>query len=110
MHYSTDTSEIKSETGKFGHTVVNIFNFKQTQTNIPLSLFIVDLKPSVNNKNIYQIETLKYTKVKFEPPRRKKNMPQCSKCQRYGHNITRPIVITAPNVSSALAVISPSNA
>jgi hypothetical protein len=69
MHYSTDTSEIKSETGKFGHAVVNIFNIKQTHTNIPLPLLIFDLKPSENNKNIYQIENLKYTELKFEPPR-----------------------------------------
>jgi hypothetical protein len=65
MHYSTDIREIKSEIEKFGHTVVNIFNIKQTRTNIPLSLFFVDLKPSENNKDIYQIETLNYTKVKF---------------------------------------------
>jgi hypothetical protein len=55
MHYSTDTSEIKIEIEKFGHTVVNIFNIKQNQTNTPLSLFFVDLKPSENNKDIYQI-------------------------------------------------------
>jgi hypothetical protein len=85
MHYSTDTSEIKSEIEKFGHTVVNVFNIKQNRTNIPLSLFFVDLKPSENNKDIYQIESLNYTKVKFEPPRPKRTVPQCSKCQRYGH-------------------------
>jgi len=85
MRYSTDTIEIETEIEKFGHTVVNIFNIKQNQTNTPLSLFFVDLKPSKNNKHIYQIETLNYIKVKFEPPRPKRNTPQCSKCQRYGH-------------------------
>ena len=35
--------------------------------------------------DIYQIETLNYTKVRFEPPRPKRNIPQCGKCQRYGH-------------------------
>jgi hypothetical protein len=78
MHYSTDTSEIKSEIEKSGHTVVNIFNVKQKQTNISPPLFFVDLKPSENIKNIYQIENLNYTKVKFEPPRPKRNKPQCS--------------------------------
>jgi PAX-interacting protein 1 len=65
---------------------VNIFNIKQKQTNIPLPLFFDDLKPSKNNRDIYQIETLNYTKVKFKPPRPNQNIPQCSKCQRYGHN------------------------
>ena len=84
IHYSTDTNEIKSEIEKHGHKVVNIFNIKQTRTNIPLPLFFVDLKPS-DNREIYRIETLNYSKVKFEPPRTMQNIPQCSKCQRYGH-------------------------
>jgi hypothetical protein len=85
MRYSTDTIEIETEIEKFGHMVLNIFNIKQNQTNTPLPLFFVDLKPSKNNKDIYHIETLNYTKVKFEPPRTKINTTQCSKCQRYGH-------------------------
>ena len=85
IHYSTDTNEIKSKIEKLGHKVVNIFNIKQTRTNIPLPLFFVDLKPSDNNKEMYGIETLNYSKVKFEPPRTMQNIPQCSKCQRYGH-------------------------
>ena len=87
MHYSTDTNDIKTELEKLGHKVVNIFNIKQIRTNIPLPLFFDDLKPSENNKDIYQIETLNYSKVKFEPPRKKRNIPQCSKCQRYGHTL-----------------------
>jgi len=63
---------------------MNIY-IKQSRTNTPLPLFFVDVKPSANNKDIYLIETLYYTKVKFEPPRPKRTIPQCSKCQRYGH-------------------------
>jgi len=83
--YTTGTNKIKSEKENLGHMVVNIFNTKQTRTNILLPLLFVDLKPSDNNKEIYRIETLNYSKVKFEPPRTKRNIPQCSKCQRYGH-------------------------
>ena len=85
MHYSTDASEIKSKIEKLGPAVINIFNIKHNRTNIPLPLFFVYLKPSENKKNTYLIETLNYTKVKFEPPRPKRNIPQCSKCQKYGH-------------------------
>jgi len=85
MHYSTDISEIKSAIEEHGHAVMNVFNVKQNRTNIPLSLFFIDLKPSETNKDIYQIESLNHTKVKFEPPRPKRTIPQCSKCQRYGH-------------------------
>jgi hypothetical protein len=83
IHYSTNTNKIKSEIEKLGHKFVNIFNIKQTRTNISLPLFFVDLKPSDINKKIYRIETLNYSKVKFEPPRTKRNS---SKCQRYGHS------------------------
>jgi PAX-interacting protein 1 len=85
IHYSTDANEIKSEIEKLGHKVINIFNIKQTWTNILLPLLFIDLKPSDNNKEIYRIQILNYSKVKFKPPRTKRNIPQCSKCQRYGH-------------------------
>jgi len=74
MHYSANRSETKCEIEKLGHTVANTFNIKQNRTNIPLPLFFVDLKPSENNKDIYLIETLNYIKMKFEPPRPKRNM------------------------------------
>jgi hypothetical protein len=71
MHYCTDVENIKSAIEHHGHTVINVYNIKQQRTNIPLSLFFVDLKPNENNKDIYQIETLNYIKVRFEPPRPK---------------------------------------
>jgi len=94
LHYSTDIQDIKSEIESLGHTVMNIYNIKQSRTNTPLPLFFVDLKPSANNKDIYLIETLHYAKVKFEPPRPKGTIPPCSKCQRYG--IPKPIASIAP--------------
>jgi PAX-interacting protein 1 len=65
LHSSTDTKDIKCEIESLGYTVVNIFNLKQNRTTNPVPLFFVDLKPSPNNKTIYLIETLHYTKVKF---------------------------------------------
>jgi hypothetical protein len=64
---------------------MNIYKIKQYRTNTPLPLFFVDLKRSPNNKDIYLIGALHYTKIKFEPPRPKRIIPQFSKCQRYGH-------------------------
>ena len=103
LHYSTDIQDIKSEIESLGHTVMNIYNIKQIRTNSPLPLFFVHFKPSVNNKDIYIIEALHYTKVKFEPPRPKRTIPQCSKCQ---HKHTASI---APDVSNAQVPILPHN-
>lgn len=37
-----------------------------------------------NNKKIYKIDTLLRCKVQFETPHRKREIPQCTNCQRYG--------------------------
>jgi len=58
MHYFTDEEDIKTAIEHHGHTVINVHNIKQQRTNIPLSLFFVDLKPNANNKDSYHIETL----------------------------------------------------
>lgn len=45
----------------------------------------MDLLPDANNKSIYDIKGLLHTKISFEPPHKKKQIAQCSRCQRYGH-------------------------
>jgi hypothetical protein len=98
---------MKSEIESLGHTVMNIYNIKHSRTNTPQPLFFVDLKPSPNNKDIYLIENIHYTKIKFEPPRPKRTIPQCSKCQRYGH--TKAYCFHSPDVYNAQVHILPHN-
>jgi hypothetical protein len=50
MHYSTDVEDIMTAIEHHGNTITNVYNIKQQRTNIPLSLFFVDLKPHKNNK------------------------------------------------------------
>ncbi|KAK5640632.1 hypothetical protein RI129_011443 [Pyrocoelia pectoralis] len=85
LHPSTNTNEIKKELQSLGHSVTNIWNVKQAGTKTELPLFVVELQPSANNKDIYKIEKLTHSIVKFEPPRPKKTIPQCSRCQNHGH-------------------------
>lgn len=85
LHHSTNIEEIKKEIHQLGHTVSNINNVKQRITAKPLPLFYVDLKPTSNNKEIYSITSLMHTKIKFEAPNPKKEIPQCTRCQRYDH-------------------------
>jgi hypothetical protein len=70
---------------KLGHKVANIWNIKQFQTKLPLSMFFVDLKPAPNKKDIFDLEFLQQYKIKFEAPKHKREIAQFSKCQRYGH-------------------------
>ena len=87
---------------KIGHQVRTINNINKYDTKQPLPLFLVELEPRNNNKEIYDIEKLLNTIVKVEPPKHKKEIPQCIRCQQYGHtknycNITPAWVKCAKN-------------
>jgi hypothetical protein len=56
MHYSINHKEIKTEIEGLPHTVSNIRNIKQYRTELPLSIFIVELKPAPNNKDIFNVK------------------------------------------------------
>jgi hypothetical protein len=62
-----------------------VWNITQYRTKLPLSMFFVDLKPALTNKTIFEVECLNHYKIKFEPPRHKREIAQCLNCQRYGH-------------------------
>ena len=85
IHPSTDLNDIKQDLQDKGHEVTNIWNVKQRVTKKPLPIHFIDIKPSGNNKEIYNITTLLNTIVQFEPPHAKREIPQCMRCQQFGH-------------------------
>ena len=85
LHLKTNTDKINEELAKIGHRARSINNINKYDTKQPLPLFLVELEPRNNNKDIYDIEKLLNTIVKVEPTRNKKDIPQCIRCQRYGH-------------------------
>ncbi|PNF22850.1 hypothetical protein B7P43_G16778 [Cryptotermes secundus] len=85
IHPSTDLKEITHSLAEEGHEVTNIWNVKQRHTNLPLPLFFVDLKAQTNNKDIYNINLLLNTCVQIEAPHTRHEIPQCMRCQKYGH-------------------------
>ena len=86
IHHSVDQNDLKKELEELGHDVGNIFNVRHRVTKNPLSLFYIDLIPKNNNKEIYNIKTLQHTSINFEEPyKKKRTIPQCGRCQRYGH-------------------------
>jgi hypothetical protein len=60
-------------------------------------MFFEGLKPATKNEYIFNVKCLQQCKVKFEPPKQKRNIVQCANCQRYGN--------TNPDASSAPAPI-----
>lgn len=85
VHHTLDTNELKTALKEKGHDVRNIHNILNRQTKRPLPLFFVDLEPKANNRDIYLIELLCNMRLCFEPPRKRREIAQCMKCQRYGH-------------------------
>ncbi len=88
MHHSIDLEEVKDSLEQMGHKVRNIVNARNYQTKAPLPMFFVDLEPSDNNKEIFEINYLLNAKISFEPPRVRKEIVQCKRCQQYGHTKT----------------------
>lgn len=51
----------------------------------PLPLCYVDLTKSDEANEIYKLEKLFHSIVSVEPRRKSRDIPQCTRCQRYGH-------------------------
>lgn len=86
LHYTVPTDEIKEEIEKTGQKVRNIMNIRDRTSKLPLPLFFVDLEPKENNKDIYKLEYISNMKISIEPPRKKREIIQCTRCQEYGHS------------------------
>jgi hypothetical protein len=71
--------------GNHGFLARNITNVLHYQLKAPLPLFFVDLEPAINNKEIFELQYLCYTKIKVKAPKPTKQIPQCMNCQDYGH-------------------------
>lgn len=92
LHHSTPTDVIKEELTKLGYKVrhvTNVVNHRRQADNtiakVPLPLFYVDLEQDPTSQNIYTLEKLYHTKVRVEKPFQKREIIQCSRCQKYGH-------------------------
>lgn len=53
LHHSFDPLEIKEAVFKAGYSVWQVFNIKKTRTNKLPPLFIIELEPKENNRDIY---------------------------------------------------------
>jgi hypothetical protein len=89
LHHSTNLESIKQELAELRHKVRNIINARHKITKEPLNLFFVELEPASNNKTIYSITGLQNRIINIEPPHSNKStIPQCTRCQNYGHTKT----------------------
>lgn len=85
LHPSCDTEVMMNELKGMGYEPTQMLPVLHPQTRQPLPLFFLDLKPNPKNPTIYALGRLYNAHVKVEPPKPKKSLAQCSKCQGYGH-------------------------
>lgn len=91
LNPSTDLDLIKEDLSNLGHDIRNVNNViikrkkGDEHVRVPLPLFSIELEPKANNKDIMDIKYLAYQKVKVEPPRPNNEIPQCKRCQKFGH-------------------------
>lgn len=85
LHHSTAISDIKAKLLSLGHQVRSVRNVISRKTKEPLSMFFVDLDPSENNKDVYNIHSIDNAIFTVEPPKRFDDIVQCFRCQEYGH-------------------------
>ena len=85
LHPKTNIHKLSDKLAKIGHQTRTINNITRFDTKQPLPLFLIELEPRNSNKEIYDIKQILNTIVAVEPPRHKKDIPQCMRCQQYGH-------------------------
>lgn len=94
LHHSTPHQVIKDEIAATGNKVVGeIINARIGPEKIPTSTFFVNLEPSPNNRKVKDIKYIYHTAVIIEDPKKRQVVPQCTRCQQYGHtknNCSRP--------------------
>jgi hypothetical protein len=85
LHPATDPIEIKTALEELSFNVRSVVNVLQSGTRIPLPLFFVDLEPNLDNKKIFDIHSLLYTRIRVEEPKKKTDIVQCKRCMQFGH-------------------------
>jgi hypothetical protein len=103
MYYSIDPDDIKTEIEKHGHKVANVWNITQYRTKLPLSMFLVDLKPAPPISLSSMSNTLTNVKSNLNHPGTKERLPNAQIVNAMG--IQKTIAIYTRVASNAPVII-----
>lgn len=84
LHHTIGEDNLATELKNLDFQVRKVTNIL-SRDKIKLPLFFVDLEPNPKNSQIFKIDSLFSSKIKVEEPRQKRQIVQCTRCQRYGH-------------------------
>lgn len=81
---SLSDSEIKTELTDQNYPVLRVSRLLN-KNKMPLPLCAIDLENNDDGKSIFKLDTLCFAVVSVEPKRKSRQLPQCTRCQRFGH-------------------------
>ncbi|GFY43900.1 nucleic-acid-binding protein from transposon X-element [Trichonephila inaurata madagascariensis] len=81
-----DQKEIATEHKGFGFEPSHISILRNRKTNTNMPLFLVVLKRSEENKQIFHITNIGFFRVVIEPLKGSSMPPQCYRCQEFYHH------------------------
>ncbi|KAL4096787.1 hypothetical protein QTP88_021671 [Uroleucon formosanum] len=85
LHSSTPLTLIKEELEVRCFEVRQVTNVLHKVNKNPLPLFFIDLEPTLQSNEIFQLSSLLHCKINVEEPYKPKQISQCFNCQQYGH-------------------------
>lgn len=106
LHHTLGCDLIKTELEELGFHVLGVHNVFHPKSKVPLPIFFIDLQKSEKSGQIFSLKYLYYTKIKVEEPKQRNEIPQCKRCQSYGHTRTycnlkpRCVKCAGPHLSS----------
>ena len=86
LHHSYPVQSLTEEIQSIGHTVRRINKLWNKRNNEPFNLFMIELEPAANNKDIYNLKAIDHCIVSVEAPHQRREDVQCHRCQDWGHS------------------------
>lgn len=85
LHHTCDPERIKDELSSKQYKIISVMNKISWRKKKKLDMFVLTFSCDENITKIYKITSLLGCKVEIQPLRKSKLIPQCKRCQAYGH-------------------------
>lgn len=85
LHHSVSPDQIVQDMIKRGYKIIEATGKLKYKTKQPLNMFMLSFRHDESVDKIYEIRDILGYRVEILPLRKSKLVPQCKKCQAYGH-------------------------
>lgn len=85
LHQTCQVKKITEDLKNKGYKIENVTQLLRGKDKSPLPLFALTFSKEENTKKVYEITEILNMKVTIEAFRKPNLIPQCKRCQEYGH-------------------------